>query len=729
MLAAIAFSLALSVWRFAPPAPIAATAPTERFSAERAATVLHTLLDEVASHPTGSAANDEVRSRIRERFAELGYTATEESRVACAHGSCMQVTNVFAQLDGGEDVVLVAAHYDSVGAGPGASDDGIGVAVVLEVARAMRGQRPHNTVVFLLTDGEEMGLLGADHFMHSPLGDRVKAIVNVDNRGTSGPSLMFETAGPTSELVPLLREVPRPLTSSLFGGVYELLPNDTDFTLFRSRGAVGFNFAVIGDVAHYHTDRDNLQNASPASIQHHGDNILGLTRALQDRDLRALSRGERAVYFDWLGVMVLAWPETHSLLYALLGLLLLVVAVALSWRTDQRALIVLSKHIGWSLVWLVVPVVLAGLLVVGVVVTRSAPFPLHAELALPVATTACVAAVMLFAIGPSLSRGAFWLRYAAGHLLLALCAVVVSIVFPPASHLFVAPLIVAAVVAVIGAAFRVRGWERAVLTALSVLVTSTLWFRVAIGIASAVNVSSMPIIAVALALVLAPAAMALPKSPRASLPYAALATLIGVAATLLYPAYDEDSPQRMSIVHFEVDDQNPEWWVDATWGAPPSVMPVAFEGRSPPPLPILGMWRVARAPAPSSGASKPTLEVLSSDVESGRRTVRAHLRSPRGADVFGFIIDADTSVTVHGRGLTTTPGADRFAGRGVTLIRGAPPSGVNVTIQSRGRPEVILFDVRRELGPAGKTLIEARGSTGVPSQEGDLSIVGTHVRL
>ena len=36
------------------------------------------------------------------------------------------------------DVVLLAAHYDSVGAGPGASDDGMGMATLLEIARAIR---------------------------------------------------------------------------------------------------------------------------------------------------------------------------------------------------------------------------------------------------------------------------------------------------------------------------------------------------------------------------------------------------------------------------------------------------------------------------------------------------------------------------------------------------------------------------------------------------------------
>src|SRR5690606_40854732 len=56
----------------------------------------------------------------------------------------------------GDEAVLLAAHYDSVAAGPGAADDGAGVAALLEVARALKARRPpRRTVVLLFSDGEE----------------------------------------------------------------------------------------------------------------------------------------------------------------------------------------------------------------------------------------------------------------------------------------------------------------------------------------------------------------------------------------------------------------------------------------------------------------------------------------------------------------------------------------------------------------------------------------------
>jgi Zn-dependent M28 family amino/carboxypeptidase len=62
--------------------------------------------------------------------------------------------------------VLLTAHYDTVAGSPGAGDDGIGVAVLLETARALStANAARNTVMILLTDGEETGLLGAEAFV------------------------------------------------------------------------------------------------------------------------------------------------------------------------------------------------------------------------------------------------------------------------------------------------------------------------------------------------------------------------------------------------------------------------------------------------------------------------------------------------------------------------------------------------------------------------------------
>src|SRR5690606_1661674 len=108
---------------------------------------------------------------------------------------CAFVQNVFFKAGPSEGPALVlTAHYDSVEASPGFGDDGIGVAVWLEVAHHLKQNPPDRPVLFLLTDGEEAALLGAQAFVDSKekYGVEVGRIINLEARGVSGPAAMFE---------------------------------------------------------------------------------------------------------------------------------------------------------------------------------------------------------------------------------------------------------------------------------------------------------------------------------------------------------------------------------------------------------------------------------------------------------------------------------------------------------------------------------------------------------
>jgi Zn-dependent M28 family amino/carboxypeptidase len=60
------------------------------------------------------------------------------------------VHNVEAELSGsGEQIIIVGAHYDTTRSSPGANDNSSGVASLLEVARALRNQRPLHTIRFV----------------------------------------------------------------------------------------------------------------------------------------------------------------------------------------------------------------------------------------------------------------------------------------------------------------------------------------------------------------------------------------------------------------------------------------------------------------------------------------------------------------------------------------------------------------------------------------------------
>ena len=86
--------------------------------------------------------------------------------------------NTIAEIPGGDlkdEIVMLGAHLDSWHSGTGATDNGAGVAVVMEAVRILQaaGLKPRRTVRIGLWTGEEQGLFGSkayvrDHFGHYP---------------------------------------------------------------------------------------------------------------------------------------------------------------------------------------------------------------------------------------------------------------------------------------------------------------------------------------------------------------------------------------------------------------------------------------------------------------------------------------------------------------------------------------------------------------------------------
>ncbi|MEQ8935026.1 MAG: M20/M25/M40 family metallo-hydrolase, partial [Amphiplicatus sp.] len=110
--------------------------------------------------------------------------------------------NVIGMIEGADpalkaETVVLSAHLDAVGMDEpkdddknadliknGALDNAIGVATMIEAARAFKesGVVPPRTIVFLAVTGEEKGLLGADYFAHFPTvaKEDIVADVNLD---------------------------------------------------------------------------------------------------------------------------------------------------------------------------------------------------------------------------------------------------------------------------------------------------------------------------------------------------------------------------------------------------------------------------------------------------------------------------------------------------------------------------------------------------------------------
>ena len=114
--------------------------------------------------PAASLSNpeaDRLETLIREN-----QTVRLRLRLGCRYLADTKSANVIGEIPGSalpEEIVLLVAHLDSWDVGTGALDDGVGCAIVVEVARLIGELEPapRRTIRVLLAANEEFGLSGA----------------------------------------------------------------------------------------------------------------------------------------------------------------------------------------------------------------------------------------------------------------------------------------------------------------------------------------------------------------------------------------------------------------------------------------------------------------------------------------------------------------------------------------------------------------------------------------
>jgi hypothetical protein len=315
--------------------PLPADASATEFSAARA--IEHVRAISQKPHPLDSPEHERVRDYIASEFAKQGLTPQIESGFSelnwGKYHATGNVQNILARLPGYANTrpVMLAAHYDSVPRGPGAGDDGHGVGVLLETLRALRAGPPlRNDVIFLITDGEERGLLGALLFVHEhPWRSEPGVTLNFEARGTSGAAVMFETSTGNQWLIRGLQSaVPDAVATSVAYEIYRRMPNNTDLTVFKMGGLAGMNFAFIEHPEYYHTAQDTVEHLDPVSVQEQGRYALSLTRWFGNRDLTVHPPGD-AVYFTTAFTPLIVYPAKFAVV---LAVIILLGALVVAWH-------------------------------------------------------------------------------------------------------------------------------------------------------------------------------------------------------------------------------------------------------------------------------------------------------------------------------------------------------------------------------------------------------------
>jgi len=192
---------------------VASSSPGENYavvrveSGEDPVTLQGWLHGDAAAALFAAAGHDLDELRVRARSAD--FEAFELDDVTFGADLSVQVesidsSNVLAKLPGTsrpDEILMVSAHWDAYGIGepdtqgrtvrPGANDDALGMAGVLEIARVLSAGPPlERSVIFAAWTAEESGLLGSEAYVVDPVYPLEKTVANLtlDILQTAGPA-------------------------------------------------------------------------------------------------------------------------------------------------------------------------------------------------------------------------------------------------------------------------------------------------------------------------------------------------------------------------------------------------------------------------------------------------------------------------------------------------------------------------------------------------------------
>ncbi|WP_374985298.1 M20/M25/M40 family metallo-hydrolase [Streptomyces fradiae] len=740
------------------PEPVRADAAPSVFSAERARAHVPHLAR--APHPSGTPEAEAVRAYVAEQLTRLGLKpetreATEVLPGRASSHLAGRVHNITATIEGTAPTgrLLLVAHTDSVPTGPGASDDGLGVASLLEIARVLtEGPRPRNDVVLLLTDMEETGQLGARAHVRG-LGRAAAAqpnvVVNLEARGTSGRAVMFETGDHSAALADALADTP-PVATSLSDEIYRLLPHDTDLTVLRDAGMTGLNFAVIGGSARYHGPGDDAAHLDPGSLQDLGDTALSAVRALSAGDLREVTGAPEATWFN-LGPLLVRYPAGAVLPLALLAPAALAAAAwyahrrrALRARAAVRAALTLpltllaAAALGWA-AW-------QGLLLLR---PDYALFPLGD----PYRTGPAVAGLLLLTAAATALWAVWTARRGPGSVTdaalgviawPALLAVPVAVLLPGAAYVFTwtalggAAGLLLALRAPEGSPWRAAALAVGGLPGVAVTAPLVALLFPALGLASAA--APLALAALALAVPALPAGPLLRSAPRRRVAAATAAVAVTgtalVGANALTGRTDAEHPRPVSLMYALDADRDRAYWVSEDADAHPWVTAHTGGSRTD----SLEAWSPALAAppggllageAPVAPVSRPQIETVSDTRDGATRTVRLSVKAQGTPVLLALYVDTTATEVVGARlhgapaGTPDLPGGENRPHAGSPwkwgLLLAAPsPGGHEVTLTVRGGKPLRVLAMTQDAGVPERALKRPRPQelTWVPDAAG-----------
>ena len=349
----------------------AALIPTETgFDAERAYQATREFVTRNPKRVLGSLESRQATGYLQQTLEELGYQVGFTHFDAMIAGRSQAGRNVLGFKAGPvPGILVVTAHYDTARTTfQGATDDGAGVGVMLELARVFADSPLRHSLLVLAADGEEWGMLGAaDVAYNYPQRRQIAAVLSLDGVGPGDlAGLELNAEGQGMGFAPswlrrlALRAAEKPgLPVAAAYGFREVIQRaialpSSDQGPFLQAGIPAINLGslpadpALAD-AIYHSANDTIDNLKPASVQAYGAAAERILRSLDSLD--AMPRNEPGA-FRWRGDAFVAASAMTVLLALAFAPFLTVLALRWSRLPAPLRVEAIAREIAFFVSWL-----------------------------------------------------------------------------------------------------------------------------------------------------------------------------------------------------------------------------------------------------------------------------------------------------------------------------------------------------------------------------------------
>lgn len=227
----------------------------------------------------GTPGHAKARRIVIDRFKALGLAMVGDSYEHPFEMQGRQGVNLIARIEGAstpDQYLVLSAHLDHLGIRkgqvfPGADDDASGVATVLALAGYVTSHRPQHSVLIVLFDGEEIGLLGSRAFVaHPPVPlAKIRMDLSLDMLGRNDKNELWACGTSRWPKLKPAAEATASRSAITLRLGHDGADGQEDWTSSSDHGSFhrkGIPFIYLGEEDHadYHRPTDTFERLQPA---------------------------------------------------------------------------------------------------------------------------------------------------------------------------------------------------------------------------------------------------------------------------------------------------------------------------------------------------------------------------------------------------------------------------------------------------------------------------------